>query len=218
MRQFQKITGEVGSVVVIFDEDRDNRYPYMTTWLGENQNESDMAFYSTFPFDNLVGPGIGRAEYGGFLMSLPPRRMYDVWQDPDYEFAEIQIRSACCWPALDYSHPAYVVYVAAKPPRSIFRDHRRAFRPHHHLYSDRPAFAGGAEEDPRGARAGRLRQARDRQRLPGLNQATGSRLRTLAERVVRFRRSMSAAAFLLPPVLRRACSRMLRSITARVCS
>jgi hypothetical protein len=47
-----------------------------------------MAFYSTFPFDNMVGPGIGRAEYGGFLMSLPPRRMYDVWQDADYEYAE----------------------------------------------------------------------------------------------------------------------------------
>jgi len=60
VRQFQKIHGEVGSVVVIFDEDRDNRYSYMTTWLGENQNESDMAFYSTFPFDNLAGPGIGR--------------------------------------------------------------------------------------------------------------------------------------------------------------
>ena len=94
VRQFQKIQGEVGSVVVIFDEDRDNRYPYLTTWLGENQNESDMAFYSTFPFDNMVGPGIGRAEYGGFLMSLPPRRMYDVWQDPDYEFAEIEIGAA----------------------------------------------------------------------------------------------------------------------------
>jgi len=62
VRQFQKVQGEVGSVVVIFDEDRDNRYAYTTTWLGENQNESDMAFYSTFPFDNLVGPGIGRAE------------------------------------------------------------------------------------------------------------------------------------------------------------
>jgi hypothetical protein len=37
VRQFQKIHGEVGSVVVIFDEDRDNRYPYMTTWLGENE-------------------------------------------------------------------------------------------------------------------------------------------------------------------------------------
>jgi hypothetical protein len=120
VRQFQKIHGEVGSVVVIFDEDRDNRYSYMTTWLGENQNESDMAFYSTFPFDNLVGPGIGRAEYGGFLMTLPPRRMYDVWQDADYEFAESKSERLLL-ASLDYSIHRYVVYVAARPPRSIFK-------------------------------------------------------------------------------------------------
>ncbi len=120
VRQFQKINGEVGSVVVIFDEDRDNRYPYLTTWLGENQNESDMAFYSTPPFENLVGPGIGRAEYGGFLMSLPPRRMYDVWQDADYEFAESKSERLLL-AALDYSIHRYVVYVAARPPRSIFK-------------------------------------------------------------------------------------------------
>ena len=120
VRQFQKIHGEVGSVIVIFDEDRDNRYPYTTTWLGENQNESDMAFYSTFPFDNLVGPGIGRAEYGGFLMSLPARRMYDVWQDGDYEYAESKSERLLL-AGIDYSTHRYVVYVAAKPPRSIFR-------------------------------------------------------------------------------------------------
>jgi len=120
VRQFQKIHGDVGAVVVIFDEDRDNRYPYLTTWLGENQNESDMAFYSTFPFDNLAGPGIGRAEYGGFLMTLPPRRMYDVWQDPDYEFAESKSERLLL-AAIDYSIERHVVYVAAKPPRSIFR-------------------------------------------------------------------------------------------------
>ncbi|MGA8581933.1 MAG: hypothetical protein WB579_24815 [Bryobacteraceae bacterium] len=120
VRQFQKMRGEVGSVVVIFDEDRDNRYPYTTTWTGESQNESDMAFYSTFPFDNLVGPGIGRAEYGGFLMSLPPHRMYDVWRDADYEFAESKSERLLL-AALDYSIHHYVVYVAVKPPRSIFK-------------------------------------------------------------------------------------------------
>jgi len=120
VRHFQKIHGEVGSVVVIFDEDRADRYTYMTTWLGENQNESDMAFYATFPFDHLVGPGIGRAEYGGFLMSLPPRRMYDVWQDADYEFAETKPERLLL-AGLDYSTSRYVVYVAAKPPRSIFK-------------------------------------------------------------------------------------------------
>ena len=120
VRQLDRIAGEVGAVVVIFDEDRDDRYQYLTTWLGEHQNESDMAFYSTYPFEHLVGPGIGRAEYGGFLMTLPPRRMIDVWSDPDYDFAQNKPERLLL-AALDYSTQQYVVYVAAKPPRSIFR-------------------------------------------------------------------------------------------------
>jgi hypothetical protein len=75
---------------------------------------------STFPFDNLVGPGIGRGGYGGFLMSLPARRMYDVWQDPDYKFAEFK-SERLLMAGLDYSIHRHVVYVDAKPPRTIFR-------------------------------------------------------------------------------------------------
>jgi len=120
VRQLERIEGDVGAAVVIFDEDRSDRYQYLTTWLGEHQNESDMAFYSTNPFDHIVGPGIGRAEYGGFLMTLPPRRMIDVWSDPDYDFAQSKPERLLL-AALDYSLQRYVVYVAAKPPRSIFR-------------------------------------------------------------------------------------------------
>jgi hypothetical protein len=68
----------------------------------------------------MVGPGIGRAEYGGFLMALPPRRMMDVWTDPDYDFAETKAERLLL-AALDYSVERHVVYVAAHPPRSIFR-------------------------------------------------------------------------------------------------
>jgi hypothetical protein len=120
VRKADRLAGEVGAVVVIFDEDRDDRYQYLTTWLGEHQNESDMSFYSTFPFEHLVGPGIGRAEYGGYLMTLPPRRLFDVWSDPDYEFAESK-PERLLMAALDYSVERFVVYVAAKPPRSVFR-------------------------------------------------------------------------------------------------
>jgi len=120
VRRFERIAGDVGSVIVIFDEDRDDRYPWLTTWLGEHENESDMAFYSTDPFARLVGPGIGRAEYGGFLLSLPPRRMIDVWSDPDYDFAQNKPERLLL-AGLDYSIHRHVVYVAARPPRSIFR-------------------------------------------------------------------------------------------------
>ncbi len=120
VRQQERLTGEVGSVVVIFDEDREDRYSYLTTWLGEHQNESDMAFYATHPFDHMVGPGIGRAEYGGFLMALPPRRMFDVWSDPDYGLAETKAERLLL-AGIDYSVEKIVVYVAKKPPRSVFR-------------------------------------------------------------------------------------------------
>ncbi len=120
VRELGKFSGEVGALIVIFDEDKKDRYTYLTTWLGEHQNESDMAFYSTQPFDHLIGPGIGRAEYGGLLMTLPPRRMYDVWSDSDYDTAESK-GERLLMAGLDYSIERNVVYIAAKPPRSVFR-------------------------------------------------------------------------------------------------
>ena len=120
VRELGKFSGDVGALVIIFDEDRNDRYQYLTTWLGEHQNESDMAFYSTQPFDHLVGPGIGRAEYGGLLMTLPPRRMYDVWNDFDYDTAETKAERLLM-AALDYSMERHVLYIAARPPRSSFR-------------------------------------------------------------------------------------------------
>ena len=44
VREMGKFSGEVGALVVIFDEDRYDHYRYLTTWLGEHQNESDMSF------------------------------------------------------------------------------------------------------------------------------------------------------------------------------
>jgi hypothetical protein len=120
VREANRIAGDVGALCVIFDEDADDRYTYLATWQGEHQNESDMAFYATDPKEHVVGPGIGRAEYGGFLMTLPARRMSYVWSDPDYAFAESKPETLLL-AALDYSVERHVVYVAAKPPRSVFR-------------------------------------------------------------------------------------------------
>src|SRR5258708_37729343 len=47
--------------------------------------------------------------------------MSDVWQDPDYDFAESKPERLLVG-GLDYSLQRYVVYVAAKPPRSVFRN------------------------------------------------------------------------------------------------
>jgi hypothetical protein len=108
--------GEAGSVVVIFDRDPDqNRYPFSMTWLGEHDQESDMAFYATSPAEQVVGPGIMRATYGGFMLTLPRGRLYDVWNDRDYRFAQDKAE-VLVMAAIDYSLEKIVVHVAADPP------------------------------------------------------------------------------------------------------
>jgi hypothetical protein len=121
VREQQRARGGVGCLVVIFSDDRRPEYfPYHMTWLGEHEQESDMAFYATDPAENIVGPGICRSEYGGFLLSYPPRRMMDVWHDPDYRAAASKAE-VLLMAALEYSPEKHVVYVAARPPRSIFK-------------------------------------------------------------------------------------------------
>lgn len=128
-----KPPGGVGSVVVIFDEDAPNegqpfeeKFPWKTTWLGEHNQESDMAFYATHLANQVVGPGISRCEYGGFLMSYPPRRMFDVWSDSDY--ASCRTKSeVLLMAAIDYAVQPTVVYVAPHPPRSRLKRFAQRF-------------------------------------------------------------------------------------------
>ncbi len=122
VREVQKVKGGAGAVVVIFDEDRNEaRYPWCMTWHGEHTQESDMAFYSTPVYARLVGPGIARCEYGGLMMTYPPRRVSDVWSDPFYQGEAESKAEVLLLAALEYSPEKHVVYVSATPPRSRFR-------------------------------------------------------------------------------------------------
>lgn len=121
VREVQKVKGGAGSVVIIFDEDLpDVRYPWKMTWHGEHAQESDMAFYSTPAQAKIVGPGIARCEYGGLMLTYPPRRLEDVWTDPFYAPA-LTKAEVLLFAAIDYCVETHIVYVAAKPPRSYFR-------------------------------------------------------------------------------------------------
>ncbi|MBS0654161.1 MAG: hypothetical protein JSR46_00130 [Verrucomicrobia bacterium] len=114
-----KPPGLVGSCVVIFDEEdipaSVEKFPCRMTWLGEHEQESDMAFYSTSMADMIVGPGIVRCTFGGFFLSYPAQRLFDVWSDPDYgEFdrkQDILLAAAC-----DYSTRPVIVYAGLHPP------------------------------------------------------------------------------------------------------
>lgn len=128
-----KPPGGVGSIVVIFDPDSgeegekyEEKYSWRTTWLGEHSQESDMALYATPLKNKVVGPGISRCEYGGFMMSYPPRRIIDVWGDPDYSICRNK-PEVLLMAAIDYAVKPIVVYVAGKPPSTKLKSYASRF-------------------------------------------------------------------------------------------
>jgi len=119
VQQKMTVKGEVDSLVVIFDEDI-SKYPYTMTWLGEHHQESDMAFYATNPEERTVAVGIRKSLYGGFLMTMPPGRLFDVFHDPAYRVAENHAERLLL-AGLDYGLERFVIYAAPKPPRPFFQ-------------------------------------------------------------------------------------------------
>ncbi len=123
VREERRVKGTVGAVVIVFDEDaRDERYPWLMTWQGEHAQESDMALYATPPGARLVGPGVARCEYGGLVLTLPPGRMFRVWEDPYFDAARSKAERLLM-AGIDYSVEKLIVYVAPKPPRSALSAH-----------------------------------------------------------------------------------------------
>jgi len=126
VRERGREAGAVGSVVIIFDDDDNGaRFPYLMSWLGEHEQESDMALYATDPLQQVVGPGIMRATYGGFMLTYPPGRLYDVWRDPDYGMARSK-SEVLLMAAVDYSTDKLVVHVGAQPPPPRLREYAAA--------------------------------------------------------------------------------------------
>jgi len=126
VRELAREAGAAGSVVMVFDDDSEGTaFPYLMSWLGEHDQESDMALYATNPMQQVVGPGIMRATYGGFMLTYPPGRLYDVWQDPDYTTCRTK-PEVLLMAAVDYSIDKLVVHVGAHPPISRMRDYATA--------------------------------------------------------------------------------------------
>ncbi len=124
VRNEQQIQGKIDTLVVIFDEDdgQAEKYPFKLTWWAEHDKESDMAFYSTFPGDYLVGPGISHVEIGGVLSIFPPPRLREVFSSyMDYEYRDtINKAERLLKAAILYSKQRYIAYIAEKPPRKYF--------------------------------------------------------------------------------------------------
>ena len=120
VKENRPLRGKVGSVVVVFDPDLPEKdgnedFPWVVTWLGEHEQESDMSFYSTPAGEVMDGPGISRCQYGGFMLTYPPMRVYDIWKDPYFNVARNK-PERLLMAAIDYCLEKHVVYVAADPP------------------------------------------------------------------------------------------------------
>jgi hypothetical protein len=120
VKEGRPLKGKVGSVVVIFDPDPPDKkgkenFPWKVTWLGEHDQESDMSFYSTPAGEVMDGPGISRCQYGGFMLTYPPLRVYDIWKDSFFDLARNK-PERLLMAAIDYCIEKHVVYVAAAPP------------------------------------------------------------------------------------------------------
>jgi hypothetical protein len=124
VRRERPVRGKPGAVVVIFEDEplqtEEPRFPWHMCWQGEHDEEGDMALYATDPFARVVGPGIGKALYGGFLLTRPPGTMFGVWQDPYYSEARSKAELLLL-AALDHSPERLIVYVAPSPPRQAMR-------------------------------------------------------------------------------------------------
>lgn len=83
-----------------------------------------MALYSTPPGEQLSGPGISRCEYGGFLLTWPPLRMFGIWEDPEFDLAQTPAERLLL-AGIDYSVERMVVYVAPSPPRALVKAYAR---------------------------------------------------------------------------------------------
>jgi len=80
--------GSIEAVVFLFEVPADPQvYTHRATWFAEHSEESTLAFYATDPMQNMVGPGIAQAVYGGALFLFPPRPIPEIWTDPRLQFA-----------------------------------------------------------------------------------------------------------------------------------
>ncbi|MBK8264252.1 MAG: hypothetical protein IPK80_23295 [Nannocystis sp.] len=121
------VRGRAGDVVLIFEDElldvEDPKYPWHITWQGESAAEGDIATYATDPFEQIIGPGIGRARYGGLLLHRPAGTMHDIWRGPDEPHLARTKAEHLLLAALRHSSERAIIYIAPTPPRRQLRHH-----------------------------------------------------------------------------------------------
>ncbi|MBQ16732.1 MAG: hypothetical protein CMJ65_06360 [Planctomycetaceae bacterium] len=121
--------GNLDCVLMFFDSPADPRdYPWRITWMAEHHDESTLALFASDFHDEMAGPGIGLATYGGAMFLFPPRPVPEIWSDPRFDWVdtlEERLLAAAC----HYSRERHIAVLSNAPPgaawRRIARQHGR---------------------------------------------------------------------------------------------
>ncbi|WP_288519821.1 conjugal transfer protein TraB [uncultured Brachyspira sp.] len=125
VKEIPKLKGNIGHIVIIFDDEHDEDYNWNIVWYSEAHDDSDLILYATEPGNTLVGPGISKCYFGGYASLMPPQAPYDIWRDYNKLKEEGIIKNYAdllLYAAIIYSVDKYLGYVAPKPPSNILKE------------------------------------------------------------------------------------------------
>ena len=125
VKEIPKLKGNIGHIVIIFDDEHDEDYNWNIVWYSEAHDDSDLILYATESGNILVGPGISKCYFGGYASLMPPQAPYDIWRDYNKLKEEGIIKNYAdllLYAAIIYSVDKYLGYVAPKPPSNILKE------------------------------------------------------------------------------------------------
>ena len=120
--------GTIEVVVMLFEmEPQPDRYTWRQTWFAEHKEESTLCFFATNYMDNMIGPGIGQATYGGCMMIFPPRPIINIWEDPRLFMGET-LEEKLLEAAFFHSQEKHITVVSPGPPKAGWRRMARQYK------------------------------------------------------------------------------------------
>lgn len=120
--------GTIEVVVMLFEmEPQPERYTWRQTWYAEHKEESTLCFFATNYMDDVIGPGIGQATYGGCMMIFPPRHIPNIWEDPRILMGET-LEEKLLEAAFLHSREKHVTVVSPGPPKATWRRMARQYK------------------------------------------------------------------------------------------
>jgi hypothetical protein len=113
--------GSLDCVVMLFDSPADPRdYPWRITWHAEHHDESTLSFFATPYGQEVIGPGIAMATYGGAMFLFPPREIPDVWRDSRFDYTDT-LEERLLAAALYHSEEPHIALLSDAPPGAGWR-------------------------------------------------------------------------------------------------